>query len=100
MNYGLNLPLDKLRIMLTDLKSKHSDKYYVFIAPFDLPSGYTTEILAAVIEERIDDVPEFMLGGRTDLDIYFVNREYSGATMRGGTVPFQRLSIGGEPRSL
>jgi len=97
MTRGLNKSFASLQGDVADLRQKYGTTHFVFIAPFDLPSGVTSRIMSLVIEEGIEDIPEALMEGRRDLDIYFVDRKHKGATMTGDAVLFSRMSISGHP---
>ena len=93
----MNETFASLQADVAELRGRYGATHFVFIAPFDLPSGVTSRILRLVIEEGVEDIPEALMEGRRDLDIYFVDRKHQGARFTGDAVFFSRMSTSGQP---
>jgi hypothetical protein len=94
MPYGMKKTLDQLKEILLVEAEKFCETHYVFIAPFDLKAcGSMRAFISNVVEDT--PVSDALLAPRNDLDIYYIEHRHRLSFMRGDTVFFNRMSLGG-----
>lgn len=98
MQYGLRKSLDEVKVMLVGQVRLHGATHFVFIAPFDLKACGNMNAFASNIREG-KPVPDHLLSGRTDLDIYFVERKHKHSFFNGDPMFFSRMSISNGPEA-
>lgn len=96
MSYGLRKSLSDTKTILKQQRKLHGDTHYVFIAPFDLEAcGEMKAFETNIMDER--PVPDILLSGRNDLDIYFIEHKYRMSMKEGDPIFFSRMSMSGGP---
>jgi|AntAceMinimDraft_17_1070374.scaffolds.fasta_scaffold04527_3 hypothetical protein len=83
IKYKIN-NLKELRSRLKELQKKYGQKYFIFIAPFELKECKKINIFDHYVYNKIQS-PDFILKNQNNLDIYFV--EYSNISSMRSSKP-------------